>query len=68
MLVFALFPHNSELFFLVVSEMFKTETIIFVKKSYFMAKAMYLTKTLRMFVCLGEGAGASFTKNNFLGR
>ena len=37
MLVFALFPHNSEWFFLVVSKMFKTETIIFVKKSYVMA-------------------------------
>lgn len=66
MLVFALFPHNSEWFFLVVSKMFKTETIIFVKKSYFMAKAAYLTESLSMFVCLGEGTWASFNKNTFL--
>ena len=65
MLVFALFPHNSEWFFLVVSKMFKTETI-FVKKSYFMAKAAYLTKSLSMFVCLGEGTWVSFNKNTFL--
>ena len=66
MLVFALCACNSEWFFLVVSKMFKTETIIFVKKSYFMAKAAYLTKSLSMFVCLGEGTWASFNKNTFL--
>ena len=42
MLVFALCARNSEWFFLVVSKMFKTETIIFVKKSYVMAKAMFI--------------------------
>ena len=42
MLVFALCACNYEWFFLVVSKMFKTETIIFVKKSYVMAKAMFI--------------------------
>ena len=31
-----------------------------------MAKAAYLTKSLSMFVCLGEGTWASFNKNTFL--
>ena len=65
-LFFPYFPIILSGFFLVVSKMFKTETIIFVKKSYFMAKAAYLTKGLSMFVCLGEGTWASFNKNTFL--
>ena len=68
MLVFTLCACNSEWLFLVVSKMFKTETISFVKTSYFMAKAMSLTKTLSMIVCLGEGTGAIFNKNTFLAR
>ena len=44
MLVFALFPHNSEWFFPVVSKMFKTETIIFVKNRILWQKLHILPK------------------------